>query len=77
MSEYSSYSHYNSASFIVDGVILSERGMTTLKSQTVEKEKARRRKRVGIGGDPMNPNDLMDTSGNFKKHAVCYFCCKM
>ena len=75
LSEYSSYSHYNSASFIVDGVILSERGMTTLKSQTVEKEKARRRKRVGIGGDPMNPNDLMDTSGNYKKLAVCYFCC--
>ena len=64
MSEYSSYSHYNSASFIVDGVILSERGMTTLKSQTVEKEKARRRKRVGIGGD--NPHDLMDASGNYK-----------
>ena len=74
LSEYSSYSHYNSASFIVDGVILSERGMTTLKSQTVEKEKARRRKRVGIGGDPMNSNDLMDTSGNYKKLAVCYFC---
>ena len=48
-----------SASFIVDGVILSERGMTCLKQQTVEREKTRRRKRVGIGGegyDPMNPN---------------------
>merc|ERR1712223_115243 len=58
-SEFSSYSHYNSASFIVDGVILSERGMTCLKQQTVEREKTRRRKRVGIGGegyDPMNPN---------------------
>ena len=58
--EFSSYSHYNSASFIVDGVILSERGMTCLKQQTVEREKTRRRKRVGIGGegyDPMNPND--------------------
>ena len=69
MSEYSSYSHYNSASFIVDGVILSERGMTTLKSQTIEREKARRRKR-GLGegmydsmeapggpGDDDNDND--------------------
>ena len=57
--EFSSYSHYNSASFIVDGVILSERGMTCLKQQTVEREKTRRR-RKGIGGegyDPMNPND--------------------
>ena len=43
----------------MDGVILSERGMTCLKQQTVEREKTRRRKRVGIGGegyDPMNPN---------------------
>ena len=34
--------------------------MTCLKQQTVEREKTRRRKRVGIGGegyDPMNPND--------------------
>ena len=33
--------------------------MTCLKSQTVEREKPRRRKRVGMGGegfDPMDPN---------------------
>ena len=71
MSEYSSYSHYNSASFIVDGVILSERGMTCLKAQTVEREKTRRRKRMGLGGteydnldndreDNDNDNDDLD-----------------
>ena len=48
--------------FIVDGVILSERGMTTLKSQTVEKEKTRRRKRVGISDNPMG--DMMDNAGD-------------
>ena len=71
MSKYSSYSHYNSASFIVDGVILSERGMTCLKAQTVEREKTRRRKRMGLGGteydnldndreDNDNDNDDLD-----------------
>ena len=45
--------------------------MTTLKSQTVEKEKARRRKRVGIGGD--NPHDLMDASGNYKISSLFAF----
>ena len=38
--------------------------MTTLKSQTVEREKTRRRKRVGIGG-PENPmGDMMDPGGD-------------
>jgi histone-lysine N-methyltransferase MLL3 len=36
---------YRTGSFVVDGVVLSERGMSLLKAQTVEKEKARRRKR--------------------------------
>ena len=40
-------SHYSSNSFVVDGIVLSERGMVQLKSQTVEKEKTRRRRRGG------------------------------
>ena len=45
-------SHYSSNStFIVDGVVLTDRGMACLKAQTVEKEKARRRKRIAVGFD--------------------------
>eukprot|EP00094_Tigriopus_californicus_P002578 TCALIF_02490-PA protein Name:"Similar to Kmt2c Histone-lysine N-methyltransferase 2C (Mus musculus)" AED:0.04 eAED:0.11 QI:0/0.63/0.25/1/0.81/0.66/12/0/2215 len=46
--DYMGYSHYSNASFINDGVCLTERGMAMLKSQTVEKEKSRRRKRAGL-----------------------------
>ena len=70
------------ASFIVDGVILSERGMSCLKQQTVEREKTRRRKRVGIGGegyDPMNPNDPGGSDDDKVKslflHVVLYTVC--
>lgn len=36
------------ASFYIEGVMLTERGMCLLKSQTVEKEKTRRKKRAGM-----------------------------
>ena len=36
------------ASFYIEGVMLTERGMCSLKAQTVEKEKTRRKKRGGM-----------------------------
>jgi len=36
---------YSNASYLVDDVMLSERGMMCLKAQTLEKDKPRRRKK--------------------------------
>merc|ERR1712013_683271 len=51
--------YYSNASYMLDGVMLSERGMQHLKSLTIEKDKIRRKRRMGemglgmIGMDPM------------------------
>ena len=48
--------------------------MTCLKQQTVEREKTRRRKRVGIGGegyDPMNPNDPGGSDDDKVRNLFC------
>ncbi len=57
MYHHSAYGHYSNASFMVDGVILSERGMTMLKSQTVERERQRRKRRgMNIEDTPSSSN---------------------
>merc|ERR1719402_851523 len=46
--------YYSNASYMLDGVMLSERGMQHLKSLTIEKDKIRRKRRMGeMGMDPM------------------------
>jgi hypothetical protein len=49
--EYSGMSAYSNANYVVDNVVLSERGMITLKAQTLEREKPKRRKRGMLGVD--------------------------
>ena len=39
--------YYNTASYMLDGVMLSERGMQHLKSLTIEKDKRMRKRRLG------------------------------
>ena len=58
--DFAGFAIYPNSSFIVDGYMLSERGMTTLKSQLIEKEKKRRPRNIGksLG----NPTDsVFDT----------------
>ena len=56
--DFAGFAIYPNSSFMVDGFMLSERGMTTLKCQMIEKEKKRRPRGKGIG----NPNDsVFDT----------------
>ena len=38
---------YNNASYMLDGIMLSERGMQHLKSLTIEKDRVRRKRRLG------------------------------
>ena len=38
---------YNNASYMLDGTMLSERGMQHLKSLTIEKDRVRRKRRLG------------------------------
>ena len=49
--------YYSNASYMLDGVMLSERGMQHLKSLTIEKDKIRRKRRMDamgmMGMDPM------------------------
>jgi hypothetical protein len=49
--EYSGLSTFSNANYVVDNVVLSERGMITLKAQTLEREKPKRRKRTGMPGE--------------------------
>jgi hypothetical protein len=49
--EYTGVTTFSTANYVIDDVVLSERGMMTLKSQTVEREKPKRRKRAGMIGD--------------------------
>ena len=46
---------YSNASYMLDGVMLSERGMQHLKSLTIEKDKRMRKRR--LGPDTFNPLD--------------------
>ena len=45
-------SAFSSASYVLDNVVLTERGMCMLKSQTVEKEKATRKRKRILNMDP-------------------------
>ena len=57
------YSSYSNATFMVDGVMLTERGVNAIKAQTVEKEKKSRRRRGDKPGAPGAPADnSMDNS---------------
>ena len=49
--EYSGTTTFSTANYVIDDVVLSELGMKTLKAQTVEREKPKRRKRAGMIGD--------------------------
>lgn len=51
---------YNTASYMLDGTMLSERGMQHLKSLTIEKDRVRRKRR--LGPDMYNPLDPMGSS---------------
>ena len=61
-------SSYSNASFMVDGVMLTEWGVNAIKAQTVEKEKKRRSRGQGRAGPMSTPgqpgmlNDSNDTS---------------
>ena len=49
--------YYNTASYMLDGVMLSERGMQHLKSLTIEKDKRMRKRRLGGADAFINPLD--------------------
>merc|ERR1712141_525846 len=58
--DFAGFSIYPNSNFMVDGYMLSERGMTTLKCQMIEKEKKRRPRNLGKGDpDDMDDDDLM------------------
>ena len=52
---------YNNASYMMDGTMLSERGMQHLKSLTIEKDRVKRKRR--LGPDMFNPLNPMDPNG--------------
>ena len=54
-------SAYSNANYVVDNVVLSERGMITLKAQTLEREKPKRRKRGMLGDADKNMFDSMES----------------
>lgn len=64
--EYPGYATFSNANYVVDNVVLSERGMITLKSQTMEREKPKRRKR---GMDPDKMFDPLDNAAGGSQSA--------
>jgi hypothetical protein len=48
--EFTGITSFSNANYVIDNVVLTERGMITLKTQTLEREKPKRRKR-GMGGE--------------------------
>ena len=56
---------YNNASYMMDGTMLSERGMQHLKALTIEKDRVKRKRR--LGPDMFNPLNPLDPHGSGKK----------
>ena len=68
--EYTGISSFSNANYVIDNVVLTERGMVTLKTQTLEREKPKRRKR-GMGGEmDKNSFDAPDGPGGGGSHSA-------